>query len=251
MPVCTWHSVSSGFFPPESLSHSCQEQVADHAEDQVAFQSQVQPALIVVEPHLSLVVLETALHPPAREGHQEHCLDRHLRPTVADEKLDLIGVEDVAGHDQMHLLPRQAVLALGREPAVFDLPDHRSLLSVLDPPPLPRLVPQVAPFEHLVNPLRCRTAASQAWDLAVAAAATTTERPRHDPGCLEPADKVPGDFTHEPLTTCRETPQETGLTAVPLIEGDPVKAQAVANRAIVQLQADLPLRAVHHSLGDP
>jgi hypothetical protein len=36
--VCTWHSVSSGFFPPESLPHPRQEQVADRADDQVMFQ---------------------------------------------------------------------------------------------------------------------------------------------------------------------------------------------------------------------
>ena len=36
--VCTWHSVSSGVFPPELLPHSRQEQVAHAAQDQVAFQ---------------------------------------------------------------------------------------------------------------------------------------------------------------------------------------------------------------------
>ena len=36
--VWTWHSVSSGFFPPELLPHPRQEQVAHATQDQVAFQ---------------------------------------------------------------------------------------------------------------------------------------------------------------------------------------------------------------------
>ena len=35
--LCTWHSVSSGFSPPESLTHLRQEQVTDRAQDQMAF----------------------------------------------------------------------------------------------------------------------------------------------------------------------------------------------------------------------
>src|SRR4051794_40328644 len=36
--VCTWHSVNSGFSPPELLSHPRQEQVAHATQDQVPFQ---------------------------------------------------------------------------------------------------------------------------------------------------------------------------------------------------------------------
>ena len=47
--VCTWHSVDSGFFPPELLSHPRQEQVAHAAQDQVTFPSLVATTLILVQ----------------------------------------------------------------------------------------------------------------------------------------------------------------------------------------------------------
>jgi hypothetical protein len=50
---------------------------------------------------------------------------------------------------------------------------------------------------------------------------------------------------------CREASQKARLTRVSLVEADPVKEQAIANRAIAQLQADLLLRTVRHLLGDP
>src|SRR3954453_14189668 len=69
--VCTWHSVSSGFFPPEFLPHPRQEQVTDRTEDQMAFQPLVPAALVVVQAHFPLLVLKTTLHAPPREGHQK------------------------------------------------------------------------------------------------------------------------------------------------------------------------------------
>src|SRR3954447_20809392 len=69
--VCTWHSVSSGFPPPELLSHPRQEQVAHAAQDQVTFQAPVSPAFILVQPDLALLVLETTLDSPTREPHQQ------------------------------------------------------------------------------------------------------------------------------------------------------------------------------------
>src|SRR5690348_12768913 len=53
--VCTWHSVSPGFFPPELLSHPRQEQVAHATEDQVTFQPPVTPALVLVQADLGLL----------------------------------------------------------------------------------------------------------------------------------------------------------------------------------------------------
>src|SRR6476469_7080056 len=74
--VWTWHSVRSGFFPPEVLSHSRQEQVAGATQDQVSFQSSVAPTLILVQTDLTFLVLETSLHSPPREGYQQHRLER-------------------------------------------------------------------------------------------------------------------------------------------------------------------------------
>src|SRR5512142_3224488 len=69
--VCSWQTVSSGFFPPEFLAHPRQEQVAHRREDQVSLQPQVTPALVLVQPDLALLVLKTTLHAPAREGDQQ------------------------------------------------------------------------------------------------------------------------------------------------------------------------------------
>src|SRR4051812_44322888 len=64
--VCTWHSVNSGFFPPELLSHPRQEQVAHAAQDQVSFQTPITASFILVQPDLALLVLEATLDSPAR-----------------------------------------------------------------------------------------------------------------------------------------------------------------------------------------
>src|SRR5881275_2141617 len=63
--VCTWHSVSPGFFPPELLPHPRQEQVTHTAQDQVAFQPLVTSPLVLIQADLALLVFETTLHPPA------------------------------------------------------------------------------------------------------------------------------------------------------------------------------------------
>src|SRR3954466_13286665 len=70
--VCTWHSVSPGFFPPKLLPHSRQEQVAHATEDQVAFEPLVTPALVLIQADLGLLVLKTALDPPPRKRDEEH-----------------------------------------------------------------------------------------------------------------------------------------------------------------------------------
>ena len=46
--VWIWHSVNSGFFPPELLSRARQEQVADGTQDQMAFQPQITPTFVVL-----------------------------------------------------------------------------------------------------------------------------------------------------------------------------------------------------------
>src|SRR6476619_5274274 len=107
--VCTWHSVSSGFSPPELLPHPRQEQGTHATQDQVAFQPLVTPALVLVQPDLGLLVLKTAFDTPPRERDTQHLLDRRPRRRVADEELQLGGVPHVAGDDQVQRPPRQAV----------------------------------------------------------------------------------------------------------------------------------------------
>src|SRR5512143_2552253 len=247
--VCTWHSVSSGFFPPELPPHPRQEQVAHHAQDQVALQPLVAPALVLIQSDLAFLVFKATLHSPPRGRDQQQHTDRRLRGGVTDEELQLLGVQHVAGDDQVQRRPWQTVLTHGSESEVLALPDHRPLLPVLDPPSHPRLVPQPAPIQHRVDAPRRGTAAGQPRRLA-AATALLAKRPRDDPRRLGPAHEVAWHLRHEPLVAARECPEQAGLAAVALVEGQPVEAQAVGDGPVVQLQGDLPLGPVDHLVGD-
>src|SRR4030067_822428 len=56
--VCTWHTVTSGFFPPQFLADPRQEQVAHRCQDQVPFQSQPVTPFPLIQPDFLLLVLE-------------------------------------------------------------------------------------------------------------------------------------------------------------------------------------------------
>src|SRR5437870_3493580 len=49
--VCSWQTVSSGFFPPQVLSQPRQEQITYRRDDQVTLQPQVTSALVLVQPN--------------------------------------------------------------------------------------------------------------------------------------------------------------------------------------------------------
>src|SRR5262245_571671 len=66
--VCSWQTVSSGFFFHRFLPHPRQEQVAHRRQEQVTFQPQVAAAFVLVQADLTLVVLEATFHTPPREG---------------------------------------------------------------------------------------------------------------------------------------------------------------------------------------
>src|SRR5208283_856614 len=63
--VCTWQTVNSDFFSPQPLVGLGQEQVADRAEDQVAFESRITSPLEMVQTDFAFTVLEAPLHAPA------------------------------------------------------------------------------------------------------------------------------------------------------------------------------------------
>src|SRR5262249_49921089 len=62
--VRTWHTVSSGFFPPKLPADLRQHQVAHRTDDLVPLQPQVAPTFPVVKAQLHLGVLKAALHMP-------------------------------------------------------------------------------------------------------------------------------------------------------------------------------------------
>src|SRR5512143_1556049 len=248
--VCNWQTVSSGFFPPEFLTHPRQEQVTDRRDNQVTLQSQVTPALVLVQPDLALLVLEATFHPPAREGDQQQSPDAGPRRRVAHEELDLARVEHVAGHQQVEHRVRQAIRPLDREHHVLTFPNHRPLLAVLDPEPLPRLVPQPRVVEQLIDPPGRSAAAGQPGDLAAATPAVLGVGPRDYPRRVEPAGEAPRDLGDVPLLPRRQGPQQFGLAAVPLVERQPVEPDAVGDSPVVERQRDRPLRSIHHVVGD-
>ena len=63
--VRNWLTVSSGFFPPQLPADLSQQEVADRADDLMAFQPQVAATLPVVEPQLRFAVLKAPLDVPA------------------------------------------------------------------------------------------------------------------------------------------------------------------------------------------
>src|SRR6266511_5784446 len=93
----TWHTVTSGFFPPQPLSHPRAKQVRQRRQPLVPQQPLVIPPFVVVEAQLGLLVLEAALLVPARERHQQQRRDRRPGRGVADEVLHLVVVQGVTG----------------------------------------------------------------------------------------------------------------------------------------------------------
>jgi hypothetical protein len=88
--ICTWHTVRSGFFPPQLLADPREEQVADRTEDQVSLQSQPTPTFPLVKPDFLLLVLETPLHAPTRKGHQQQRRNGRVLGRVAHEELHFV-----------------------------------------------------------------------------------------------------------------------------------------------------------------
>src|SRR6202453_3846527 len=236
--VCTWHSVSSGFFPPEFLSHPRQEQVAHATQNQVAFQSLVTTPFVLIQPDLRFLILETTLDSPARETHQQQLLDRRLRGGVAHEELHLLDVQDVASHHQVHRFARHPVLVLGGEKGVLELPDHRPLLTVLDPPALPRLISKGGLLQELLDPLCRAAAAGQPRNFAATPSPVLVERPRDHARWLEAAGEAPRDLAHELLVASTQASQEVWLAAVSFVEGHPVEVDAILEGMVIQLQGD-------------
>src|SRR5512144_696224 len=181
--------------------------VRNRAPKDRLFRTAPTPALILVQADLALLVLETAFHTPAREGDPQQGPDAGPRRRVAHEELHLVRVQHIAGDEQVKGLTRQAVGPLDRQHHVLALPDHRPLLAILDPEPLPRLVPQPWGVEQFVNPLGWAGAAGQPGHLSAAAAAVLVVRPGDHPRRVEPASEAAGDLGDVPLRACGQRPQ--------------------------------------------
>ena len=184
-------------------------------------------------------------------------LRQHLRRPLADPPACDQGrparyprVQDVAGDDQVNRPASQVIRAPGVGHAVLDLPDDRPLVSVLDPPPLPGPIPQIAAIRQLFDPPQQRAPAGQPRDLATAAPTVAAIRPVDHPRRLESADGAQGNLADEAPMPRHQAQQELGLAAIALVEGHPVEVQGVARGAVVEIQGDPPLGPTGHPLGD-
>ncbi len=76
--------------------------------------------------------------------------------------------------------------------------------------------------------------------------------PSDDVRRIEPTGKAPwwyfGDIT---LATHRQFAEQFGLAAVAFVERHPIKAVPVADGAVIELQGNLPLGPISHSVGNP
>ena len=157
---------------------------------------------------------------------------------------------DIPSDQQVQRFAREAVLILGEEPGVLDLPNHRPFLPILDPPTAPGLVPEFAPAEHLVDTLSVGTVGSQPRNLTPAPTSLAMERSCDHAGSLEPTGEIAGDLADELLVAHGQAAQETGLASVPFVEGQPLEVDAAAHGAVQQFQGDLPLGPVADRLRD-
>jgi len=82
--------------------------MADLSDQQMTFQRRITPHLEVRQPQLALLVFQATLDGPAPKGHVQDRRQRHTWRRVADEVLDLVGVQHVARQGRLLVLPRLA-----------------------------------------------------------------------------------------------------------------------------------------------
>ena len=156
MAVWTWQTVNSGFPPPHFFADSSQEQVTHAGENQVALESQPPAAFPLVEPELLFLISKTSLHAPTRESDQQHGRDFGLGRCVAHEEFDFIGIQYVAGDNQMQFDARQAIFVFDRDASSFRFPDNGAFLAFFDAIPHPGLITQCGRMIQQIFDAACR-----------------------------------------------------------------------------------------------
>ena len=113
--------------------------MADTAHDQVTLEADVPADFEVVHAELALAVLEHPLNPPAAERDQKQHLHRRLLGRVAEEVLDLIGIEHVASDEQVVRSSGKSVRVRQPHQDPLGRPHDGPLGAILDSILLPRL----------------------------------------------------------------------------------------------------------------
>lgn len=98
-------------------------------ENQVPLDRDKLADLEVIQAQFRLAVLEGPLDHPPCERHAQQRLDRRRCRRVAQEVLDLLGIQGIASHQQMTGMGRQSLLIRQVDLQSFGLPDHRALAA--------------------------------------------------------------------------------------------------------------------------
>jgi len=177
-----------------------------------------------------LVVLQRALHRPARERDMQNDFGRCARGGIAQEVFFLGRIENIAGVDEP-IRAEHLVVTLKPKGSAFDFPNTWAFFGVLDVEASPWLTHHGARI------------AAQRLDVSV-----------DGPGCTariaEPAAKIAADFADEALLKRFEAGQEVGTTGVPFVDGEPTEADAVGQRVPELIEGDVVFGSINNVIGN-
>src|SRR6266852_2231013 len=235
--VRIWQTVNSGFFPP-LLADAFQEQMGHGRQGLVSDQAAVFSPFIMIKAQFGFLVFKTTFYVPTREGHQQQRLQSSFWGCVADKIFDLLRFENVACYEQMTRRAGVAVLQMRVKAYVFHLPNHRSLVAVLDPEPPPGLIAQRRTIPQQIGDARRAALHTQA-------AALTLQTRR-----FQPTAEAYRRLGHVALPPMLQLVQKLRLAPVICIERQPGKGNAIRQRPVQQLQSDLPFGPIDDLIGD-
>jgi hypothetical protein len=113
------------------------KQITQLADIEVAMDRRPTANLKMIHPQFSFTDLKTAFYREPGKGRPQQlfqCDAVRSRHLIRHKILDLLGIEDVAGNDQIMGRSRQAVIALSAiKSGVLDLPYDGTFFTILNP----------------------------------------------------------------------------------------------------------------------
>ena len=250
--VRTWQSVSPGFFPPMLHAEFAEKHMAEAAENQMPLDRAEFTHLKMVHPKLGFAVFEGPLDDPPRKGYPQKYLGRGSRRRITDKVFDLRVVQRIARRQQMIRPRRQTVLIGQIDRHMFDLPDHRPFTAILDIVILPlkashrRGITQDISQLHagIVLDLQTGIFLPSARSFVPVVSAVKNLR------ASSPGHNIHRNLSNVVLPQMVQFPQETLISAISFIKGQPSETQTVAHSPMVLLQGDLPLGAIDDTVAN-
>ena len=223
-----------------------EKHVTEATEDQMPLDRAEFTHLKMVHAQFGFAVFKGPFDDPPRKGHPQEYLGRGTRRRITDKVFDLRVVQRIACNKQMIGPGWQAVLIGQVNRYMLDLPDHRPLAAVLDVIILPlkathrRGITQDISHLHagIVLDLQTGVLLSSARSFVPVVPAVKDLRPS------SPGHKIHRDLSNVVLPQMVQFPQETLISAISFIKGQPGETQAVTHSPMVLLQGDLPLGAM-------